>query len=149
VYDHGLGLAVVDGNGLPGEVDEHLLAGNVVLPQHHVEVTPPGVIQPAKLAVLVTAGMLLQILPVEQLQGDALVSQLVLHARPIRHRTRNRRRRRGHEHAPLQFAVVDVQWQRPRREPGRGGSLPVVIDGRGRHASGLADMPTRQPLAER
>ena len=54
-------------------VDEQLLAGAVVLPQHDVEVAGPFAILLAEPTVLGAAGMLLGELLPEQLQGDAAV----------------------------------------------------------------------------
>jgi len=38
-------LRVVEGDGVPGVVDEELLAGLVLLPQHHVQLLPPAPVE--------------------------------------------------------------------------------------------------------
>ena len=77
------GVGVGDRDGLAREVDEHLLAGAVVLPQD--EVQAPGV-RPVLLGepgVPEAIGAALPVLGPEQLEGDALAPQLAMDDRPV------------------------------------------------------------------
>ena len=57
----------------PGVIDEHLLAGAVLLPQHQVEFLQPPPVEIAEAAVAVAVRVGLAVLLPEQLQGDVFV----------------------------------------------------------------------------
>jgi hypothetical protein len=50
-------LAIIDRNGVTGPIDEHLFAGLVILPEHHIPVSVPPLIEFAEPAVTVAIGM--------------------------------------------------------------------------------------------
>ena len=74
---------VVDGNGESGKVDEHLLAGLVVLAHRHVELLAPVAIELTELAVFVTVGVELLVLDPEQHERHALLGEFLLHHRVV------------------------------------------------------------------
>jgi hypothetical protein len=78
--------SVIDGDLLAREVDEELLAGTVHLAHDDVDASLPGPIQIGKLAVAITVGMVFAVLEPQQLQSDALSSQLTVHIAPVRDR---------------------------------------------------------------
>ena len=59
-------------DGVAGTIDEGLLAGAVVLPQHHVQMARPIAILLAEPAVMSAVGVLLAELLPEELERDAL-----------------------------------------------------------------------------
>ena len=64
---------VIDGNGISGVVDEKLLAGLVLLAEHHVQVASPTLVEFAQARVAVTVGMILVVLLPPQLQRQMAV----------------------------------------------------------------------------
>ncbi len=68
------GLAIVDRHRGAGPVDEHLLAGLCVLPEHDVVIPVPPLIQLAETAVAVAVRLRFAILFPEQLQGHMFVT---------------------------------------------------------------------------
>ncbi len=105
---------VVDGNGESGKVDEHLLAGLVVLAHRHVELLAPVAIELAELAVLVTVGVELFVLDPEQHERHALLGELLLYHRVVGFGA-NSRGTRGRAEQPGLERVVIAQFlgQRP------------------------------------
>ena len=65
---HRTALRIVDGNGGPGIIDEQLFAGAVFLAQHHVQLTPPLLVEIAESTVAVSVGVCLSVLFPYQLQ---------------------------------------------------------------------------------
>src|SRR5439155_12205556 len=61
-------LRVMDGDCRPGVVNEELLTGLVVLPQHHIQLLPPPLVEFAEPAVTVAVGVRLPVLLPGQLQ---------------------------------------------------------------------------------
>ena len=70
-----------------GIIDEHLLAGAVLLSQHHILSLQPTAVQLAEATVVISIRVLVAILLPEQLQGDVLIGlQLVSEAGVVRFR---------------------------------------------------------------
>src|SRR5450432_3508258 len=64
---------IVNRNSGPGIIDEHLLAGPMLLPQHQVELLQPAPIQIAESAVAITLRVALARFLPDQLQSQVLV----------------------------------------------------------------------------
>ena len=69
----------------PGVVDEALLAGAVDLAHRQAAALQPAAVELAELGVAVAVGMLLQVLEVEQLQGDAGLAPLGVQVGAVGH----------------------------------------------------------------
>ena len=70
---HIAGSVVMNRDGWSSPIDEHLLAGFVVLPEDDILISAPSPIQFAETAVAVAVRMSLAILFPQQLQGDMFV----------------------------------------------------------------------------
>src|SRR5579863_4826595 len=70
---HIAGSVVMNRDGGAGPVDEHLLAGSVVLPEHDILISAPSPVKFAKTAVAVAVRMRLAILLPQELQSDMFV----------------------------------------------------------------------------
>jgi hypothetical protein len=138
------GGLVVDRDRETGEVDEELLAREVVLAHHDVEVTVPLPVELAELAVAVAVGVSLTVLIPEQLQGDALVAQFALQVSEVGDFARQLLRRRREEQA-LKGVVVEVT-ERPR-EPCVLGTLLVERHRGVGHRDGRRHVAQTQLLA--
>ncbi len=132
--DEDLGLAQLAGDGidyrrgLPGIVDEELLAGAVGLPHDDVELLTPGTVVVTEPGVLVAAGVQRLVLKPQQVQRDGLGAfEFTMHLDPIRYRALAGIG--GHrEETSFEFGLVDPirQW------PGETGLLEafeIVADG--------------------
>ena len=73
------GRGVVDGDSKTREVDEHLLAGFVVLAHRHVAVASPDPVTLTELGVAVTIGVQLAVFEPQELQGHPLLGEFLLH----------------------------------------------------------------------
>ena len=114
-------------------IDEGLLAGPVILPQHHIQMPGPIAVLLAEPTVVGSVPMLLDELLPEQLQGDALVGlQLPVNPREIGLRL-GRLTAFGwgwgrREQQPLQLRVIQRRRQRPAKV-GDGGPFQVALHG--------------------
>src|SRR6476646_3039081 len=111
-------------------VDEHLLAGLVLLPEHDVLCPAPALVQLAESAVAVSIRLAFAILFPEQLQGDMLVGlQLLANGAEIDAAMSNRFRvfRPGGKQQLIEPPVIVLIGQRPP-ESGRAGSLEITMD---------------------
>ena len=76
---------VVDRDRVSGPVHEHLLAGAMLLTQHHILVSAPAMVQLTETAVAITIGLSFAIFFPDQLQSQVLVRlQLPPHLVKIR-----------------------------------------------------------------
>jgi hypothetical protein len=142
------GLAVVEGDGLTGDVDEQLLAGDVLLAHDQVQATGVLAVAFGEPGVLEPVGVPLLVLVMQQLQGDALAPQLQVEVLPVGHRTgRARRRHRPLEKQIFEGPVVHLCGQRPA-EPRCSGPPQVALDGNPRHAQRRRDLPRAVAFAE-
>ena len=139
-------VSVVDGDGGPGEVDEHLLAGAVVLAHHDVDLLAPFDVAVAELAVAEALWMLFAVLEPQQLQGHALALELFVDRSPVRQRPPDGRRRRGWEQRGFERGVVHVIRQRPA-DAGRLGPPQVLTDRGDRDAGRGGHLTARQAVA--
>ncbi len=110
------------GDDLAGEVDEHLLAGHVVLAEHEVQ---PACVLPVVLGkpgVLEALGVLLLVLHVEQLERHPLAPQLEVNSLLVRPRSLLDWIGLGDEQPSLQLRIVHLgrQW------PGQTGGLGTL-----------------------
>src|SRR5712664_2778901 len=68
------GCAIMDRHSVAGPVNDCLLSTLVIVPQHHIAVPIPPLVQLAKAAIAVAVRMRFAILLPEQLQREVLVS---------------------------------------------------------------------------
>jgi len=113
-HDLGLGDAVVDGHGLTGEVDEELLAGEVIVPHHQVDATLVLAVVLGEPRVLEPVGVLLLVLLPQHLQRRVFAPQLPVNAHPLGHRSclADRGVDPREQHV-FEGAVVHLDRQRP------------------------------------
>ena len=137
------GLRVDDRHGLAGIVDEHPLAGAMLLAHHDVELARPGAVLLAEAAVLQPLRMGRLVLLPQQRERHALAPQLLVDVAPGRKRTRRAARRRRREQPSLQRRVVDGLRDRPA-QAGDLGATHVVFDRRRRHAQAAGDRAAAQ-----
>jgi hypothetical protein len=106
----------MEGNRRPGVIDEELLPGLVFLPQHHVQLLPPLLVEFAEPAVAVAVGVSLPILLPGQLQRQMGI--------PLEFFMETRKIRSGlvavvdaprgpPEQGRFQLALLPAFWQRP------------------------------------
>jgi hypothetical protein len=125
-------FAIVDRHGVACPVHERLLAGMVLLPQHHVLIPIPALVQLAEPAIAVAIPMSFTIFFPDQLQRHMLMRLKLrmdlaeVHSRPLRRRRPHRPRWKQKFVEPLFVAIV---WQWPA-EPDRGCSLQISMNGR-------------------
>ena len=112
------GVAVDHPDRMPGVVDEHLLAGAVLLAHHHVHLRGPRPVLPAEPAVLHPLGMNRLVLLPQQREGDPLAAQLPVHRAPLRGREPARALRRQRIQPPQQPRIVERLRQRPAQPLG-------------------------------
>ena len=136
---HLTGLGIDDLDRLAGIVDKHLLAGPVVLPQHHVELSSPAVVQIAKLRVLVAARMNLFVLLPEQLQSDRLGPKLPVHVGEIGWRAMAAPRSRRRKKLSFQLRLAHLGHLFPV-ELGGPGPAQVITHGSPRHRAASSDL---------
>jgi hypothetical protein len=86
---------VDDRHGLAGMIDEHLLAGAMVLTENQIQAFRPLAVEFAETAVAVPVRMLLLVLLPEQLQRHIRTFQLLVNDGVIGLRPLSRRWRRG------------------------------------------------------
>ena len=166
--DEELGLAHRAGRGIdhrerrPGIIDEHPLAGDVVLAHGRREPALPAPVELAEPAVAVAVGMLRPVLLPQQSQRHVLAPQLAMDHRPVRpslhppghaaHRLEQHR---------LECPIRQHLGQRPDEARPRG-ALEIVTQRRlpdaeargdlahrkavGSQPQGIPDLPHRQPL---
>ena len=108
-------LRVRHRNCLTGVVYERLLAGAMLLPQHHVQLPPPLAVKLAVPAVGVALCIRLLVLFPQKLEGDILPAfQFLVNRREVRKAaTLRRSHRQWRIHAPLQRCIIHVGRQRP------------------------------------
>ncbi len=146
--DHFAGGGVDDRRLLPGVVDEQLLAAMMDLAHREPAAFKPAPIALAKLSVAIAGGMLLEVLEVQQFEGDARLPPLGVQIGAVRDDPMAGGRRRRPIDAGLQGLVAEGTDLGPV-EPGRPGP---PLDGRhGPQADPqplchLAVSPTQGPL---
>jgi hypothetical protein len=143
-------LAVVDRNGVAGPVDEGLVAGVVILPEHHITVAMPPLIEFAEAAVAVAVRLRFTVLLPEELQRQMFVSlQLGMQLGEIQTRPRLRRgpqwpfRKKQFVQAP----VVEILRQRPGHFGGCG-LLQIPVNGRLAYRTTAGDLVLLQAQAK-
>jgi len=113
------GDRVDDVDGVARVVDEHLLAGAVVLPQHDIQVSRPIPILLAKPTVADPFGMIFLVFLPEQLQGHATIRlQFLMDFGEVRLRPGPGWRRHWWKQEFLQLAIVQFLRQRPAQPRG-------------------------------
>ena len=139
------GVAVDHRDRLPRVVDEHLLAGAVLLAHHHVELGRPGPVQLAEPAVLHPLGMRLLVLLPQQRERHPLAAKLAVNHRPLRHREPSlaRHRHRSRKQPPLELCVVERLRQRPA-QPRLLGATDVPLHRHRRELQAAGNRPTAQ-----
>lgn len=136
---HLAGLAIDDIDRLAGIIDEHLFAGPMFMPHHHIQATGPLAVVLAKPAVLVAISLLLLVLLPEQMQGDMLPGlQFPMDGCIIRDSAHTALRRRGRKQQLFQgrFAHFTGKWP---AQPGAAGALDVFADRAAADAATQAD----------
>ena len=147
--DEDLGLAQLagsrtrHGHGLPGIVDEELLAGAVGLPHDDVELLTPGTVVVTEPGVLVAAGVQRLVLKPQQVQRDGLGAfEFMVYLDPIR--LRALAGIGGHrEEASFEVGLVDLLGQRPA-ETGLLEAFEIVADGDRGDAQAASDGASAQ-----
>ena len=140
-------LRVMNRDGGPGVIHEHLLAGAVLLPQHQVELLQPPPIEFAETAVAVALRVVLAALLPDQLQGQVFVGlHLLVDLRPVRlgvfpPKCRNRALRKQR---PLHLRIIPIRWQRPPNS-GRLRGGQVLMHGALRDRTTAGDLVLAQP----
>jgi len=81
----------------------------MVMAHHQIDASGPLPIQLAEPRVLVTVGVGLQVLHVQQLQRDTLAAQLPVHPPEIRRDPRHRGRRQQREQRELQRRIIKLR----------------------------------------
>jgi hypothetical protein len=120
----------------------------VVLAEHHVQASRPLPVVVDELRVLVPLRAALLVLDPEQLQRHPLAAHLSMNLGAVRLRTAQpRERRRLHEQARLQLAVIEAVRQRPA-QPGRQRPRHVVGHRGGRHPQRGGHLAPAQPLPQ-
>ena len=132
-----------DLDGLAGEVDEHLLAGDMGLAHGRRQPARPGAVAFAEPAVAVALGLPSAVLLPQQGEGDAWPAQLQVEHCPVGLGPDRAALGRRREQQPLQGRIVELTGQWPG-EP--GASCPgQVLAGRGRpDAERTGDPPLGQ-----
>lgn len=102
---------------LAGVIDEDLLAGAVLLAHREPVPGEPLAVEVAEPGVAVAGGMLLEVLQVEQFQGDAGLLPLGVEVGTVRQRPGRPRRRRG----PVETGLQDVIGHRLDLRPIQAG----------------------------
>src|SRR5579862_2410932 len=144
---HGAGPGIVYRYRRAGVIDEHLLPGAMLLPQHQVELLEPPPVQLAKAAVTIALRIALTLLLPHQLQCQVLVRlKIPLDCRPIRLPMFAPNRRRGSlgKQFLLDLRVVPILRQGPwHARPLPGGY--VLMDGALRNRTTAGDLMLAQP----
>ena len=100
-----------DVDGVAGMIDEHFLAGPVILPQHHIQMARPVPILIAEPTVVDAVGLALLVFLPQQLQRDTAIGlQLLVHFGEVRRRSGPRRRWHWRKQQLLQLSVVQALW---------------------------------------
>ena len=107
------GVAVDHRDRVPGVVDEHPLAGAVLLAHHHVDLRGPLPVPRTEPAVLHPLGMNRLVLLPQQRQRHPLATQLAVHLAPLRGREPPRVRPRRRIQPLEQRRIVERLRQRP------------------------------------
>jgi hypothetical protein len=133
-------------DGLPGVVDEDLLARLVLLAQHRVARLLPRAEAGDKLRVLVAVRVIGLVLEPQELERHAAPAQLLLDVAPLRQRAQGTRGRRGREEPRPKLGVV------PRRggrviDPRTLGARQIATHGDVAHTQALADPAAAQSLS--
>ena len=123
---------VVDGDGETRKVDEELLCGLVVEAHDDVATAPPVAVALAELGVAVTVGVQFAVFEPEQLQGHALLGELLLHGVVVGLGVTRRRVRDIGKESSLEGVVVHLLGQRPT-EARHLRAIDVIADRRARH----------------
>jgi hypothetical protein len=143
------GRAVDDGDLLAGIVDEHLVAGRVILPHDRREPPLERAEQIAEPAVAIALRVGLAILLPQQHQIDAGPLQLAGERRPVRLRSAAKAplHAGAGEQPLLERDIGQLGRQRPG-EPRRLGSLQIVLDRAARHAEHPPDLARADAVAD-
>ena len=140
--------SVDDRDRRPGEVEEELLAGTMLLAHDDVQAARVGPITLGEPRVAEAIGAALTVFGPEEHERDALAVQLTVDARPIGFRAtkdRGRRCRAFAEEPFLELAIVECVGERPRQAR-VCGPVEIVADGCSGQADGDADGPGTQVL---
>jgi hypothetical protein len=112
-------------------IDEHLLAGFVFLPEHHVELGTPALVQLAEARVAIAVRIGLPVFLPQQLQSHVLVAaQLLMNRGEVRWSARRLwldRWRQAREHRRFHPCLIPIFRQRPA-QPGCLGSFQVLVN---------------------
>src|SRR5262249_3467370 len=129
-----------DVDGVAGVVDEHLLAGAVILPQHDIQVSRPIPILLAKPTVTDPVGMIFLVFLPEQLQGHATIRlQFLMDFGEVRLRPGCGWRRHWWKQELFQLAIVQFLRQRPA-QPRGGRPLQKTLYGSFAHPADRRDL---------
>jgi len=101
---------VNDRHGLPGIIDEQLLAGRVRLPHGDRQLADPLSVAFAEPAVLVALGMRRFIFLPQQLQRDALLAHFAVRPDPVRLGSDNIRRYNRREQPQFEGRIIHTIW---------------------------------------
>jgi hypothetical protein len=110
---HFAALGVDDRHGVPGPVDEELLAGFVFAAHDHVDLGRPAAVALAEPAVLVALRVGAFVLAPEQHQGHVLARELAVHLLPVGLAQINGDLALGAVEAPLEGGLGESLRQRP------------------------------------
>jgi hypothetical protein len=141
---HLAGRRVDHRQGLPGEIDEQLVAGQVGLAHGQRHPAAPGGVEVAEPAVAIALGLFGPVFLPKQQQGHSGSTKLRMDPRPVGRRPQCLRQRKGWAEQPrLQLSIVqpgryrpaDADHRRPAEilgdrvaaDPDRGGDLPLAL----------------------
>jgi hypothetical protein len=137
---HLAGRRIDDGDLLAGVVDEHLVAGDVVLAHHRRQASLELTIEIAESRVAVAVRMSFAVLLPQHHQVDARPLELARQRRPVRFAVPAPARpdATAGEQPLLENLVAPLGRQRPI-DPGRPRSLEIVLDRAARHPERAPD----------
>src|SRR5580658_3024301 len=106
---------IVDRYGCSCPIHEQLLAGLVLLPQHHILFPPPPLVQLAEAAVLVAFRVCLPVLlPKQLLRQVSMLLPLTMKVGEVGHRQyRRTAARRSAEQCGLKPVIIPLRCKRP------------------------------------
>ena len=139
-------LRVVDGDRVPGVVNEELLAGLVLLSQHHVQLLPPLLIELAEPAVGIAVGIRLAILFPGQLQRQVRMAlEFFVESRKIRSglATLVGAPWRSSEQSLFQPAIIPAFRKRPS-DARRLGAFQIFVNGSVSDGATAGNLPLPQ-----
>jgi hypothetical protein len=126
-------------------IHEELLAGLVLLSQHHILFPPPPLVQLAEATVLVAVGIRLPVLfPKQLLRHVWMLLPLPVKIGEVGHREHRRAAaRRTAEQRRLKWVIVPLRSERPRNLGGLG-PVQVLVGGAEPNRATSGDLPQPQ-----